>query len=77
MSFDNFNALIFTKHSNNVSQTFSVLIIDNFSSILWAEHDVVSAEPFRVGKAVRNHCHKDHPFYRTIRLEQLYYTRKG
>ena len=41
-------------------QVLAVLVVDRLPSILWREHDVVPAQPFRVREAVGFLGHSNH-----------------
>ncbi len=51
----------FHMHSRlRISQVLAVLVVDRLPSILWREHDVVLAQPFRVREAVGFLGHSNH-----------------
>ena len=44
----------------DLPQVLAVLVVDRLPSILWREHDVVLAQPFRVREAVGFLGHSNH-----------------
>lgn len=57
---DGLHPLPHAQPPEDLPQILAVLVVDRLPSILWREHDVVLAQPFRVREAVGFLGHSNH-----------------
>lgn len=68
MTFQNFYTFIFAKQLNNFTQALSVLIVNDFSSILRRENNVIFTYPFCMWKTICLISHKNTPSMKQYNL---------
>ena len=68
MTFQNFYTFIFAKQLNNFTQALSLLIVNDFSSILRRENNVIFTYPFCMWKTICLISHKNTPSMKQYNL---------